>query len=241
MSYILAFFAISMLILIHELGHFIAAKWAGIPVIRFSIGFGRRVWGFRHNNTEYQVSLIPCGGYVLPDVEGEQGYFALPLRGRILFALGGPAANILGAIVCLSLINVAQYGVSVNAILVDPLRGTWQLVVQICAAIPALFSRPDQLSGIVGIVAMGGKHIGMNIYRLLQLCVILNVNLAILNLLPIPPLDGGKIVMAIIERMCAPLRRLELPLTIAGWVALIGLMLYATALDISRIAGGMTA
>lgn len=238
MSYILVFFAISMLILLHEAGHFVAARWVGIPVIRFSIGFGRRLWGFKRNDTEYQVSLLPCGGYVLPNLEDEQAYFALPLRKRILFALGGPAANILGAFVCLSLINVALYGISLNAIVFDPLRETWQMTARICAAIPVLFNKPDQLSGVVGIVAMGGQHVGMNVVRLLHLCVLLNLNLAVLNLLPIPPLDGGKIVMGIIEKICTPLRRFELPLTIAGWVVLIGLMLYATALDISRIAVG---
>jgi len=241
MSYILVFFTISMLILLHEAGHFMAAKWAGIPVIRFSIGFGRRLWGFRHGSTEYRVSLIPCGGYVLLDLDDEQAYFALPLRKRILFALGGPVANILGAIVCLSLINVGLYDISLNTVVIHPLRETWQLAVQICAAIPVLFSKPDQLSGIVGIVAMGGQHVGMNIYRLLHLCVLLNINLAIMNLLPVLPLDGGKIVMGLIEKICTPLRRLELPLTIAGWVALIGLMLYATALDITRIAAGAVA
>ena len=239
MSYILVFFTISMLILLHEAGHLIAAKWAGIPVFRFSIGFGRRLWGFNWNDTEYQVSLIPCGGYALLGIKDEKAYFALPLRKRILFALGGPAANILGAIVCLSLINVALHGISLNAILIQPLRETWEMAVYICAAIPVLFSKPDQLSGVVGIVAMGGQHVGMNISRLLHLCVLLNVNLAVLNLLPIPPLDGGKVVMGVIEKICTPLRRLELPLTIAGWVALISLMLYATALDISRIAVGM--
>ena len=238
MSYILVFFAISVLILLHEAGHFVAARWVGIPVIRFSIGFGRRLWGFKRNDTEYQVSWLPCGGYVLLDLEDEQAYFALPLRKRILFALGGPAANILGAFVCLSLINVALYGISLNAIVFAPLRETWQMTARICAAIPVLFSKPDQLSGVVGIVAMGGQHVGMNVVRLLHLCVLLNLNFAVLNLLPIPPLDGGKIVMGIIEKICTPLRRFELPLTIAGWVVLIGLMLYVTALDISRIAVG---
>lgn len=235
MSYLFVFGAISMLILLHEAGHFIAAKWVGIPVARFSIGFGRRLWGFRHNYTEYQLSLIPCGGYVLPAIADEGAFISLPLSSRVLFALGGPVANILGSVLCLSLINVSQYGISLDTALIHPLRETWQLASQICAAVPVLFSSPDQLSGIVGIVAMGGKHVGMSMSRLLQFCALLNVNLAILNLLPIPPLDGGKIVMAVIERVCAPLRRLELPLTIAGWVALIGLMLYATALDISRI------
>ena len=236
MSYILVFFAISMLILLHEMGHFIAAKGVGIPVVRFSIGFGRRLWGFKYNNTEYRLSWIPCGGYVLLDVGDEQAYFALPLRKRLVFFLGGPAANVLGAILGLSLINVTQFGVSLDSVVVEPLRGTWELTMHICAAIPALFSRPDQLSGIVGIVAAGGDHVGMSIHRLLHFCVLLNVNLAILNLLPIPPLDGGKIVIGVIEKICTPLRRLELPLTLAGWIALIGLLLYATALDIWRIA-----
>jgi regulator of sigma E protease len=241
MSYILVFFAISMLLLLHEAGHLAAARRVGIPVTRFSIGFGRRLWGFKRNDTEYRVSLLPFGGYVLLDLEDEQAYFALPLRKRVLFALGGPAANILGAFVCLSLINVALYGISLNAIVFDPLRGTWQMAARICAAISVLFNKPDQLSGVVGIVAIGGQHVGMNVVRLLHLCVLLNLNLAVLNLLPIPPLDGGRIVMGILEKICSPLRRVELPLTIAGWVVLIGLMLYATALDISRIAVGTLA
>ncbi len=236
MSYLFVFGAISMLILLHEAGHFIAAKWVGIPIERFSIGFGRRLWGFSHNETHYQLSLIPCGGYVLPAIADEEGFFSLPLGKRVLFALGGPFANILGCLLCLSLINISQYGVSIDAVLIGPLRETWQLAGQICAAVPVLLSSPDQLSGIVGIVAMGGKHVGMSMSRLLQFCALLNVNLAIFNLLPIPPLDGGKIVMGVLERICAPLRRIELPLTIAGWVALVGLMLYATVLDISRIA-----
>ncbi len=236
MSYLFVFCAISILILLHEAGHFIAAKWVGVPIARFSIGLGRRLWGFSHNSTEYQLSLIPCGGYVLPAIADEEAFFLLPLTKRVLFALGGPAANILGSVLCLSLINISQYGISLDAALIHPLGETWQLAGQICAAVPVLFSSPDQLSGIVGIVAMGGKHVGMSMSHLLQFCAVLNVNLAIFNLLPIPPLDGGKIVMGVIERVCAPLRRLEPPLTIAGWVALIGLMLYATGLDISRIA-----
>jgi len=241
MSYLLVFFAISALILIHEAGHFAAAKWAGIPVTRFSIGFGRRLWGFKYGETEYRVAWIPCGGYVMLDLEDEQAYFALPLRKRVVFALGGPVANVLGAILCLSLIHVAQHGVSLNAVMIHPIRETWQLAVQICSVIPVLFTSPDQLSGIVGIVALGGEHVGMNAYRLLHFCAVINLNLAILNLLPLPPLDGGKIVMGLMEKISSRLERLELPLSLAGWVALIGLMLYLTALDISRIVGNLVA
>ena len=65
------------------------------------------------------------------------------------------------------------------------------------------------------------------------------MNLAVFNLLPILPLDGGKIVMGLLRKIYQPLRRLEVPLTVGGWVLLLGLTLYATALDLARVAHGM--
>jgi regulator of sigma E protease len=56
--------ALSILILIHEFGHFFAAKSVGIAAPRFSLGLGPRVWGFRRGETEYVISAIPLGGYV---------------------------------------------------------------------------------------------------------------------------------------------------------------------------------
>ena len=55
---------LGVLIFVHELGHFIAAKLVGIEVQRFSIGLGPRVWGFQGGETEYVFSAIPLGGYV---------------------------------------------------------------------------------------------------------------------------------------------------------------------------------
>jgi regulator of sigma E protease len=51
-------------VLLHEFGHFIAARLSGVGVEIFSIGFGRRLWGFRHNGTDYRISVFPIGGYV---------------------------------------------------------------------------------------------------------------------------------------------------------------------------------
>jgi regulator of sigma E protease len=111
--------------------------------------------------------------------------------------------------------------------------------LQIGTAIPLLFSQPEHLSGIVGIVAAGGAHVGLSVVKLLQFSVLLNVNLAVFNLLPILPLDGGKIMMGLLRRIYQPLRRLEVPLTVGGWVLLAGLTLYATALDLARVAHGL--
>jgi regulator of sigma E protease len=55
---------LGVLIFVHELGHFITAKWVDIEVPRFSIGFGPKVLGFRRGETEYVLSLLPLGGYV---------------------------------------------------------------------------------------------------------------------------------------------------------------------------------
>ncbi|HET7229969.1 MAG TPA: site-2 protease family protein, partial [Longimicrobium sp.] len=55
---------LSILILVHELGHFFAAKAVNIQVPRFSLGFGKALWGFRIGETEFVLSAIPLGGYV---------------------------------------------------------------------------------------------------------------------------------------------------------------------------------
>jgi len=239
MSYLLVFGTISLLIALHELGHFLAAKQMGIPIARFSVGFGRKLWGFNIGKTEYRLSLIPCGGYVLPALEDGEAFEQVPLWKRIIFSLGGPAANLLGAFLGLSLMSTARTGFSVNSVICLPLDQVCQMATQICRLIPSLFSQPEHLSSIFGIVAGGGAYVGLNFVKLLQFSVLLNVNLAIFNLIPILPLDGGKIVMSVLGKIHEPLRKLELPLTVGGWALLMALTLYATALDMSRVAHGV--
>ena len=62
---ILAFvFVLGVLIFVHELGHFLAARRIGVRVLTFSLGFGPKVLSFRRGDTEYAISAIPLGGYV---------------------------------------------------------------------------------------------------------------------------------------------------------------------------------
>src|SRR5438093_1315867 len=56
--------AILAMVMLHELGHFITAKWAGMKVTEFFLGFGPRLWSVRKGETEYGVKAIPAGGYV---------------------------------------------------------------------------------------------------------------------------------------------------------------------------------
>jgi regulator of sigma E protease len=92
---------LGIMVLVHEFGHFAAAKLCGVRVETFSIGFGTRLFGFRRGDTDYRISLLPLGGYVkmAGDVPGEAptgdpGEFnAHPRWQRVIIALAGPIAN----------------------------------------------------------------------------------------------------------------------------------------------------
>jgi regulator of sigma E protease len=104
-----AFFLVlvlGILIFVHELGHFLAAKWFGVRVEVFSLGFGRRLFGFRKGDTDYRVSLIPLGGYVkmagemfAGESEPQADHFTgRPRWQRLIVMVAGPAMNIALAI-----------------------------------------------------------------------------------------------------------------------------------------------
>lgn len=74
MNAILAFiFVIGILVFFHELGHFLVAKWSGVRVEKFSLGFGKKLFGFTRGETEYIVCMLPLGGYVKMYGEGTEG------------------------------------------------------------------------------------------------------------------------------------------------------------------------
>lgn len=105
LSIIIAILAINLLILVHELGHFIVAKRRGMKVEVFSIGFGPKIVGFKYKDTEYKLSLILIGGYVKffgDELEEDKdprkipgGFFATSPWSRILVCFAGGFANIL--------------------------------------------------------------------------------------------------------------------------------------------------
>src|SRR5947209_11067670 len=65
-------FGLGFVIFIHELGHFLLAKWNGVKVEKFSIGFGRTLLGFKRGETEYVLAAIPLGGFVKMLGEGPE-------------------------------------------------------------------------------------------------------------------------------------------------------------------------
>lgn len=99
---------IGVLVVIHEAGHFGMARFLGAPVEVFSVGFGRRLWGFERGGTDYRISLVPLGGYVrIPglgpdesDVVGSESEAVdlLPRWKRALILVAGPVTNIIAAV-----------------------------------------------------------------------------------------------------------------------------------------------
>ena len=97
---------LGVMILIHELGHFMAAKYFGVRVLTFSLGFGPRLFGYKYGDTDYRVSALPLGGYVKmagddPSQEREGDYrefVSKPRCQRLIIVIMGPTMNVLLAV-----------------------------------------------------------------------------------------------------------------------------------------------
>jgi regulator of sigma E protease len=234
MEYITILLSLSVLIFIHESGHFLTAYLVGIPIEIFSVGFGPKLLSTQKGKTEYRISLIPLGGYVLPEIVDEKDFYNIPINKRILLALGGPLSNIFFAVVLLTTFNVVKSGFSPNNIFIAPFVQTADFFYRFCCSVPALFSKPDNVSGVVGIFIQGKNFISTGIIGILSFSAILSLNLAVLNLLPIPVLDGGKIFLYLLEKISPRTIKAQVPLTVCGWVFMLLFMICITILDIKR-------
>jgi regulator of sigma E protease len=108
---------LGFMILIHEFGHYAAAKYFGVRVEVFSIGFGKRLLGFKRGETDYRIAAIPLGGYVKMSGENpmdsrsdDPGEFLNhPRWQRFVIALAGPAMNIMLAVALLTGVYMMHY------------------------------------------------------------------------------------------------------------------------------------
>jgi membrane-associated protease RseP (regulator of RpoE activity) len=114
---LLVIFALVVMIMLHELGHFATAKWAGMKVTEYFLGFGPRLWSIRKGETEYGVKAIPAGGYVkiigmnnLEEVDPRdepRSYRQAPYRWRLAVGLAGSTMQFILAIVLLFVLITA--------------------------------------------------------------------------------------------------------------------------------------
>ncbi|HEY6359527.1 MAG TPA: RIP metalloprotease RseP, partial [Vicinamibacterales bacterium] len=127
MTTLLAFlFVLGVLIFVHELGHFLAARRLGVRVLTFSLGFGPKVLKVKRGDTEYAISAIPLGGYVKMAGENPEDsrsgspdeFLSRTKWERFQILIAGPAMNIILAVVVMAVV-LAQ-GTEVAAYLDAP-------------------------------------------------------------------------------------------------------------------------
>jgi regulator of sigma E protease len=146
---------LGFMILIHEFGHYAVAKWLGVRVEVFSIGFGKRLFGFRRGETDYRIAAIPLGGYVKMSGENPMDersddpreFLNHPRWHRFLIAIAGPAMNIILAILLLTVVYMVHY--EYPAVYDEPTVIGW--VLHDSAAAKAGFQIGDRITRIDGV------------------------------------------------------------------------------------------
>lgn len=232
-------FLLGFLIFIHEGGHFLIAKLCKVKVKEFAIGFGPTIWKKEGKETKYALRLIPLGGFVSmegedEESENERSFSKASIPKRIAIVAAGAIVNILfGLIVYFILVAVVYQNVFIA------FQATGGFISSIFESLKMLFTGNigiKDLSGPIGISSAVSNTTTLLNY--IYIISVISVSLGITNLLPIPALDGGKIVLLIIEALRRkPLKKeTEIQIQLIGFSILIALSLIVTYNDIIRIA-----
>lgn len=245
-------FLLGFLIIIHEGGHFLVAKLCKVKVKEFAIGFGRIIWQKQGKETKYTLRLIPLGGFCNMEGEDEEsdaeGSFSkASVWKRMAIVLAGATVNIL--------FGILVYFILVSTVLIqfaDPAKDTiinrisygaqytGTFIASIFESIKMLITggvSTDQMVGIVGISDIVVQTTGALNY--IYLLAVISVSLGVTNLLPIPALDGGKILILLIEVIRRkPMKvETEAKIQLLGFSILFALFIFVTYNDILRIGG----
>ncbi len=347
---IIAVISLSVLILIHELGHYLAARLSGVWVEEFGIGLPPRIWGVKIGSTIYSLNALPIGGFVRLHGESGEDRVTKPKKAfvnksklaRIFISIAGILMNFLFAIICFSIIycytgiprGVQITDVSVTSpaevaglkkgdtivefngkknldyeyfpdliaknkgkavmlkvesqtdgitktkdvelvIRSESPEGEGLLGVQFIpeeiyyppiikrpfvytkygvqkavyvsektiAGFEFIFSelfkgqKPKGVAGPLGVTVFIAEVASIGLLPLIEFVGIISINLALVNLIPFPPLDGGRVLLISIEAALGKkiLPKIESSIHIAGMVVLLFLMLLVTAGEIPKL------
>ena len=231
-------FILGFLVLIHETGHFLVARLCKVKVKEFAIGFGPTIWRKKGKETKYALRLIPLGGFVSMEGEEEpsceEGSFSRSsIPKRIAIVAAGGLVNIIFALIVYIILMTVMTGDFGRAI-----SYTGNFAYSIIESLKLLFSggaTVEQLMGPVGISGVVAQT--SNLAEFIYILALISMSLGVTNLLPFPPLDGGKIVLLLLEGIRKkPLKEsTEIKIQMIGFMLLISLSIYVTYNDITRI------
>ena len=203
------FFLLSILIIIHEGGHCITAKILGVRVNKFAIGFGPSLFSKVLNDTKYEIKAIPLGGYVTLEGEEElsnkEGSFSdIETWKKILILSAGALINILFGFVLVFVIMTIKQIIENNQDFINSITYSTgfikNLLQEIGHSILRLFNGNIDISNFSGPIGISYIITNTNgILEYLYILSIISISLGITNLLPIIPLDGGKILIVLVE------------------------------------------
>ncbi len=230
-SLIIFLIILSVLVVVHELGHFLVARWGGVKVNEFGIGYPPRARKLFHlGGTLFTLNWLPFGGFV--KIEGEDSTFRDQNRAvQAAVLVAGVVFNILFAFVLLMIVYGVKDGFATSLDWTgETAKGLAQFILQAFTGQANL----NDVSGPIGIVSFVGLAAEYGWRGLVEFTALISINLAFINLLPIPALDGGRLLFVIIEsitRKKVPVKVFNLVNTI-GFALLIILMLVVTFHDV---------
>lgn len=223
-----------LLVAVHEAGHFFAAKRFGLVAGIFSLGFGKVLFARKDTaGTSWQVRVLPFGGFIKLD---EDRLAALAPAQRIAIYFAGPAVNMGVGLVLVALAGVGM-GVPVLKALQISAQFVPTIVATLIAAVGHIFAGDlSSVAGPVGTAMAAGDAVRM--HGIILFAGLFSWSVGVLNLLPVPLLDGGQIVMAGFEMLVG--KPSEAAMRYAAWAgrSFVGALIVAGfAADMIRMVG----
>lgn len=232
---LLSLLMLCFIICIHEVGHMLCAKLVGVKTDEFSIGMGYQLYSKTIKDTKYAIRLFPVGGFV--NLNEKQMENIAPLK-KSLILVGGVLFNILTALVFSWVYIALATDYSLIKVLISGpvfLVGAVKLFV---IAIMGIFATADTsaLGGPISVVSEVSKTISTDGLTTIWYIILISINLAVFNLIPIPPLDGGQLVLTWLRVLVKDkAKKFEVAFSYLGVFLIIGLTVFAFKNDICNL------
>lgn len=237
-TYLVAVLLFGALILVHEVGHYLGGSWAGIGVAEFALGFGPRLFGFRWRGTEWNLRAFPLGGFVRWHEEGPGAFGERPAQRRAAALAAGPFANLLLTVVLLALLLGFRRGMGWQGA-PEALRVVVLMVAGWFRALGSMLLHGQglsELSGPVGIAQTTAAVALSGLDELILFAAFLSLNIGLFNLMPVPGLDGGRLVLLGLERI----RGRPLSPNLEGWIHAGGFLMFMGLLILTTVRDFLT-